>query len=293
MSRVPSKQGMVAWDGGETWYSIYGDKVGMLPPIVTVHGGPGMTHDYLLDFADLGADREIIFYDQVGNGRSNPVGKEAAAVVSLDTMVAELEALLASQTGPAGYILLAHSAGGCVALQHALNHPPGLKGLILANAFPSGALMQAGLRRLRDELDPAARMALLAGPRNRHAYSDAIGAFFAKHVCRVPPPPHLLRTLEASQALPQVQHKLMGPDLFDWQGPLSSWTVTDNLHKIGVSTLAYGGLFDETDRQCLDALVAGIPQCQTAVFDESSHLPHIEQTADCLSRIQTFLDQNG
>lgn len=292
MNRFPFKQGTVAWGGGETWYCKYGDKVGGLPPIVVVHGGPGMTHDYLLDFADLGADREIIFYDQVGNGRSNPVGEKAAAIISLETMEAELEALLASQTGHSGYILLAHSAGGCVALQHALKQPKGLKGLILANVFPSGAMMQAGLRRLRDELDPAASMALMAGSGDGHAFSNAMGTFFAKHVCRVPPPPHLLRTLEASQALPQVQHKLMGPDLFNWQGPLSSWTVADELHKIGVPTLVYGGLFDEADRQCLDALAAGIPHCQSAIFENSSHLPHIEQTQACLSQIQTFLDQD-
>jgi L-proline amide hydrolase len=250
-----------------------------------------MTHDYLLDFAGLGADRQIIFYDQIGNGLSNPVGANAAAIVSLDTMVAELEALLASQTDHAGYILLAHSSGGCVALKHALNQPAGLKGLILANAFPSGAMMQAGLRRLRDKLDPAARKALLAGPGDGRAFADAMGAFFAKHVCRVPPPPHLLRTLQASQARPQVQHKLMGPDLFDWQGALSNWTVTDELHKIGVPTLVYGGLFDETDLQCLEVLAAGIPKCQLTIFNESSHLPHIEQTQACLSRIQTFLGQ--
>ncbi|MBW4656700.1 MAG: alpha/beta hydrolase [Kaiparowitsia implicata GSE-PSE-MK54-09C] len=252
-----------------------------------------MTHDYLLDLADLGTDREVIFYDQIGNGRSSPVGTAAAAQVSLGSMVSELESLLAELTAETGYLIFAHSSGGCIALEHASRQPKGLKGLILANAFASGLAMQKGLQGRRDELGEKDRTALMAGPGPAPAYAEAFGAFFARYVCRVPPPPHLLHTLSALTAHPQIQHKLLGRDLFDWDGPLRHWSVTDRLDRIVVPTLAYGGRWDETGPQCLAALAAGLPDCEGTVFERSSHLPHIEETGPCLARIELFLARLG
>jgi L-proline amide hydrolase len=292
VNAVPAKEGFVTSPSGATWYGSYGVRSGR-PPIVVVHGGPGMTHDYLLDLVDLGADREIIFYDQIGNGRSNPVGTAAAAKVSLGSMVTELESLLAELTAEAGYLLFAHSSGGCIALEHALRQPKALKGLILANAFASGLAMQQGLQGRRDELGAKDRAVLIAGPSPAPSYSDAFAAFFARYVCRVPPPPHLLHTLNALTAHPQIQHKLLGRDLFDWDGPLGHWSVTDRLDRIGVPTLAYGGGWDETGPRCLAALAAGLPECEATVFEGSSHLPHIEETRLCLERIELFLARLG
>ena len=58
----------------ETWYRIDGelsDDADAPAPLVTLHGGPGATHDYLLSLADLAGDRAVVFYDQIGNGRSS------------------------------------------------------------------------------------------------------------------------------------------------------------------------------------------------------------------------------
>src|SRR3954468_13642057 len=40
-------------------------------PILVLHGGPGAEHDYLLpQMLELSRDRELVFYDQRGGGRS-------------------------------------------------------------------------------------------------------------------------------------------------------------------------------------------------------------------------------
>src|SRR5439155_22772715 len=61
-------------DVAETWYRIDGDVRADDPdapaPLVTLHGGPGAAHDYLLVLADLAEDgRAVVFYDQIGSCR--------------------------------------------------------------------------------------------------------------------------------------------------------------------------------------------------------------------------------
>ena len=53
----------------ELWYRRIGE--GPRPPLLLLHGGPGAGSDYLESFEDLAADREVIFYDQLGCGRSD------------------------------------------------------------------------------------------------------------------------------------------------------------------------------------------------------------------------------
>ncbi|MDH4350745.1 MAG: hypothetical protein OEW56_06330, partial [Gemmatimonadota bacterium] len=56
--------------------SLFMRRVGDGPVTVVLHGGPGAHHDYLLPQYDrLAADRELLYYDQRGGGRS-PVARD-------------------------------------------------------------------------------------------------------------------------------------------------------------------------------------------------------------------------
>ena len=63
-------EGHVEVPGGRIWYRIAGaDRPGT--PVLCLHGGPGMPHDYLEPLEDLAVSRPVIFYDQLGCGRSD------------------------------------------------------------------------------------------------------------------------------------------------------------------------------------------------------------------------------
>ena len=70
-----SKEGTIPFAFGDdtyqTWYKIYGE-LGSRRPLVVVHGGPGISHDYLVPHSDLNVNASIpiILYDQIGNARS-------------------------------------------------------------------------------------------------------------------------------------------------------------------------------------------------------------------------------
>ena len=46
--------------GGRIWYGISGDIENKGVPLVVVHGGPGMSHDYLLTLAKLAKNLSLI-----------------------------------------------------------------------------------------------------------------------------------------------------------------------------------------------------------------------------------------
>ena len=63
------KSGYIKVPGGKVWYKISG-KTGDRPPLIVLHGGPGYPHNYLTPLAGTSDDRQIVFYDQLGCGKS-------------------------------------------------------------------------------------------------------------------------------------------------------------------------------------------------------------------------------
>ncbi len=75
MQGVQVAGGYAEFEGHQSWYRVLGDlDVGRADgpaPLVTLHGGLGATHDYLLSMTDLARGRRaVVFYDQTGNGKS-------------------------------------------------------------------------------------------------------------------------------------------------------------------------------------------------------------------------------
>jgi proline iminopeptidase len=68
-STYATREGYIPVPGGRVWYQAIGD--GAAVPLLTVHGGPGATHDYLEPLAELAGERPVIFYDQLGAGESD------------------------------------------------------------------------------------------------------------------------------------------------------------------------------------------------------------------------------
>ncbi len=68
----PVNEGYIPFHGFKTWYRRVGSGSTGKLPLLCVHGGPGMTHDYLNTIEALaGSGREVILYDQLGNGNSD------------------------------------------------------------------------------------------------------------------------------------------------------------------------------------------------------------------------------
>jgi pimeloyl-ACP methyl ester carboxylesterase len=115
------------------WYSYDGAKLafhrtGSGPPLVCLPGGPGRAPGYLGDLGGLGHSRELILPDTRGTGDSEVPADPAA--YRCDRIARDVEALRAD-LGLDQMDLLAHSAGGNVALLYAAAYPERIGHLIL------------------------------------------------------------------------------------------------------------------------------------------------------------------
>jgi L-proline amide hydrolase len=89
-------EGTMSFRDGETWFRVVGEITRDSTPLVLLHGGPGGTHQYLLSLARLARPgRPVIFYDQLGCGRSSRFRDRGADFYTVDLFLDELDALLA------------------------------------------------------------------------------------------------------------------------------------------------------------------------------------------------------
>jgi proline-specific peptidase len=282
-------EGTIAVPGGRVWYQILNPDQ-PATPLLCLHGGPGMPHDYLEPLADLAAARPVIFYDQLGCGRSDRPAD--ASLWTVDRFVAELEAVRAA-LGLTRLHLFGNSWGGWLALQYTLDRKPQLDSLILSSSPPSVARWISDCAELRAALDDNVRDVL-----DRHEasgyfacpeYQWAITQFYRRHVCRADPWPDCLERTFAGMGA-EVYETMWGPSEFGpVTGRLQNWDVTDRLGEIRVPTLVTGGRYDEARPAHLKILAERTPSSELAIFENSSHTAFIEEQASYLTVVDDFL----
>jgi L-proline amide hydrolase len=293
-----SSEGTVDFRGWKTWYRITGDVRSGRTPLVTAHGGPGGTHDYLLTIADIArSGRPVIHYDQVGNGRSTHLRDKGADFWTVDLFLDELDNLLEKLGIADDYHLLGQSWGGMLGAEHAIRQPKGLRSLVISDSPASMPLWLAAAAEMRAQLPPDVQETLTrheaAGTTDSAEYAAAMEVFYARHVCRiVPHPPQLARTFTAIAEDPTVYYTMNGPSEFHVIGTLKTWSVVDDVRRIKAPTLLISGRHDEAAPSTVQPFADAIPDVRWHIFEHSSHVPHIEEREAYMSLVGDFLDAN-
>jgi L-proline amide hydrolase len=294
----PRRIGTVDFRGWQTWYRVTGDLETGKTPLVVLHGGPGAAHNYTLSIAGIAAQgRAVVHYDQLGIGNSTHLPERGADFWTVQLFLDELDNLLAALGIAGRYHVLGQSWGGMLAAEHAVRRPPGLRGLVIANSPASMHLWLSEANRLRDELPAEVQRTLVAheaaGTTDHPDYKAAEDVFNARHVCRiVPNPPEVAETFALIDADPTVYHTMNGPNEFHVVGTLKDWTVIERLDRITAPTLLVSGRYDEATEATVQPYADRIPDVRWTIFENSSHMPHVEEEASYLRLVGAFLDDN-
>jgi len=288
-------EGIAPFGEYETWYRVTGDLESTMTPLVVVHGGPGCSHDYLLSLAALArSGRPIVHYDQVGGGRSTHMPDQDPSFWTVDLFLAELDNLLKFLGIDDRYHLLGQSWGGMLGAEHAIRRPMGLEKLILSNSPASMALWASEAKILRGQMSSEVEAALdrheADGTVDDPEYLAATQAYYDEHVCRIlPNPPEVVRTFEIMSEDSTVYNTMNGPNEFFCVGSLKEWSVVDQVHNIAVPTLLLSGRYDEATPATIQPFFDAIPDVSWEIFEESSHMPFVEETERYLIVVEEFL----
>jgi L-proline amide hydrolase len=296
---MKSVTGTVDFKGHQTWYRIIEPDVPdpRKLPLVTLHGGPGASHQYLLsmiDFANFG--RRVIFYDQLGCGNSTHLPDADPSLWTPELFADELDNLVEALDLTDGYHILGQSWGGMLAQEHAVRRPAGLRSVVLSNTAAAFGHFITVANELRNALPDDVRAALdrheATGDYSNPEYLAACDVFYRRHVCRLEEwPEDIINAFAQIDEDPTVYHTMNGPSEFHVIGTAKDWSAVDRLHLIEVPTLVVCGRFDEAAPSIQGHLTSGIADARLVVFEQSSHMPFWEERELYMHEVEGFLDE--
>ena len=238
-------EGMLDVPDGRVWYRSVGEG-GV--PLLCLHGGPGMTHNYIDPLEDLGERRRVIFYDQLGCGRSDRPDDTSLWTVPFTSCARRGRcAGLSSSTG-----------SPCSAARGVASSPCSTSSTI-SRRRSSACSCRAARRACRagswggtvapgraalDDVRRVIEEHEAAGFTSCPEYLGAVAVFYQRHLCRLQPWPAGLERSFAEMS-PVVYETMNGPSEFTVTGRFRDWDVFDRLGEIRVPALVMGGRHDE------------------------------------------------
>jgi proline iminopeptidase len=288
---APRTEGYATVPGGRVFWRKFGS--GGKTPLLTLHGGPGSSHNYLLPLQALADERPVIFYDQLGCGRAD--APEDESVYSIQRSVDEVDAVRAA-LGLDRVLLLGHSWGALLAVEYLCQgRGRGVDRLILSGAMASIPQVMAGFDRLFATMPDgwSAKIHALekAGKTGTPEYAELVQKFYDTFVLRVPPSPEVLATLEALSKSPAYR-VLNGPNEFTIVGKIKDWDRRKDLKAITQKTLITTGEFDEITLDCHETLRDGIAgKARLAVMTGCSHLTMNEKPGQYNALLRGFMNE--
>jgi L-proline amide hydrolase len=295
---IAIQEGYVPFNGYQTWFRVTGDLRAKKTPAVILHGGPGAAHDYTDAFKLLAnGGRAVIQYDQLGCGRSTHLRDKGPDFWTPRLFLDELENLVEELGIAGGYHVVGQSWGGMLGAEHGITRPKGLRALVIADSPPSMALWVCEANRLREALPADVQATLLRhekdGTTTSAEYTAAVQVFYDRHLCRVKPmPEEMVRSFAQIAADPTVYHTMNGPSEFHVIGTLKTWNIIDRLPRIAVPVLLISGRNDEATPAVVQPFADGIKGARWEIFENSAHVPHIEETERCMQVIGDFLAEH-
>jgi len=184
--------------------------------------------------------------------------------------------------------------GGMLGAEHAIRQTPRFEALVISNSPASMALWVSEAKILRGQLDPEVEAAL-----DRHEADGTTDdaetsppsrcTTTSTSVESLPNPPEVLRTTELLDEDPTVYNVMNGPNEFFCIGTLRNWSVVDDVHKITAPTLLASGRFERGDAATVQPFFDNIPDVRWEIFENSSHMPFVEEPERYLDVVEGFL----
>lgn len=245
--------------------------------LVVLHGGPGLSHDYLTGLSALASpDLRVVFYDQRGVGRST-------GTVDADLPARQVEDLAAVQAafGTGRAHLLAHSGGGLTIALTAESRPEAITSAIFIDSAPTTRpVLDDALARLQARIGELTSAGVVTPPGDP---SDQTGWIRAALPAYFHDPHH-------PRARQHGGVTLAGNVYTTLLAALGDYDLTERLSALHVPALVLACPVPFTTTMGL-SIADALPDARTVVLPDCGHLPWLEAPERFYPPLHTFLNQ--
>lgn len=284
------REGYIEVTGGKIWYRINGSGNGT--PILLLHGGPGSSSYGLDTLKVLGKYRPVIFYDQLGCGRSTRIAD--TSLMTIERYVEELEQVRKALQLEDFY-LYGHSWGPALGLDYYLKYPNEVKALIFSSPLFSTDLWIKDADTLIATLPDSIQVIIRENEKNKtfnsDDYKNAVKLYYSKFLRRS----EKKTSGTDSGSLyfgTNVYEFMWGPSEFTATGNLLNYDRVDRLSEVTVPTLLLTGQYDEARPSTVKYFHSLIPGSEFTVINNSGHATLRDNPKETIDRINQFLLKN-
>ena len=279
-------EAMLPVRGGRIWYKRSGSGHGT--PMVLVHGGPGAGSFYLKPFEDLGDDRPVIRYDQLGAGRSDRLTD--TTLMNIPRFVEELDSLRRA-LGIDKWFVNGQSWGTVLALEYYKAHPEHVAGIVFGGSvFDWRAYVRevdAWTKQMPDSSQRAIAAWKNGGSADAPAFKAASDEFYARYVWQRPVQIDLDSTMATFGA--EQYNYMQGAFEFVVTGTLKNYDARADLPKIKVPVLSTVGEFDEVGPKTVEAHAKLIPGAKFVRYTGAAHVTTWDARDANIRDVRAFL----
>jgi proline iminopeptidase len=280
------KEGYIQVTGGKVWYQIYnGDSTNT--PVIILHGGPGSSHWTLQVLKELADERPVIFYDQLGCGKSDRPNDPF--LWHLDRFVEELRQIKEGLHLDRFHIL-GHSWGTTLAASYYLKHPEGVQSIIFSSPCLSAPLwakdQEENRKLLPLDVQQTLRTCEENGTTDSEAYRKANEVFAQHFIVRKELPDWVKEGAKYKNS--EIYNIMWGPSEFTVTGNLKNFDCTSELQHIKVPTLYTCGRYDEATPKSTQYFSSLTPNSRMHIFENSAHMAYLEEQEEYIRVMREF-----
>jgi pimeloyl-ACP methyl ester carboxylesterase len=256
--------------------------------LIAIHGGPGMTSDYMLNLEKLAdSDLAVVTYDQRGVGRSSSPEANPDNY-TLVKYAEDLEAVRQAVARDSVYVF-GHSWGGIVAQRYATLYPSHIRSMVLMGSGPPtwGQTMQCqeAITQRVIELVKQGIISENPEPGSLQAEKGILPAYFWL--------PNFWFSEDDPSRAPQLDERTAQVNNLTWVAN-ESYDLTDVLAELNTNVLNLWGEGDPVRSIASPAIIAALSNTtvETVVLNHCGHFWH-ECPDQFFTAMRTFLGIEG
>ena len=272
-------------------HGIFTKIMGLGEPIIFLHGGPGLSHDYLVQpFEQLSTKYELIFFDQRGSGASSALGLDQT--LCIDDFVTDIETLRQSLK-LSDVTLIGHSWGGLLAVLYAKKYGNHLRKMILIDPAPgNSSLDNAGRSTMKARLSGEDIEEINSIMENNPFETQDMGAI--NRFIQINEKPRFFDQSYLSRNQPTFTFEMIGK-LQTVSGllneELDDYDIYPIIRGVDIKTLIIHGDYDPIPIESSKKYLEQLPNSSLRLIDECGHFPFIERQKETLTYIEDFLSE--